>query len=185
MKILGIDTSTKTLSIALNEDRKTITEKSLLLDRRHSSLMIPYIKAMLEKNGFSIETVDAVVVGLGPGSFTGLRIGVSVVKGFGLALKKPCIGIASIDALAMNVDKDATIVPIIDAKRENLYSAIYKKKKGRLVKKTPPLLLGVPRLMKKIKGPAIFLGDGITLYRDKIQDLNKDAIFLDEESAKL
>jgi len=182
LRILGIDTSSKALSIALSKDRCIDIEESHLLDRRHSSLLVPKIKEMLEKANLSIDEVDVFVIGLGPGSFTGLRIGVSTVKGFGIAMKKPCIGIPSIDALAMNADVDAgAVVPIIDAKRENVYSAVYRKKKGRLVRKTGHLLLNVDKLMKRMRGPAVFLGDGVPLYRERIQRLNKKAVFLEEQ----
>jgi len=166
------------LSIALSEDKNVIIEEMHLLERRHSSLLIPKIKEMLEKVNFSIDGVDAFVIGLGPGSFTGLRIGVSAVKGFGIATKKPCVGVASIDAIAMNAsEKEASVVPIIDAKRRNVYSTIYKKG----VKKSKYLLLRIDELLKKTKGPVVFLGDGIDLYRAKIEKRNKKAVFLGEE----
>ena len=182
MKILGIDTSSKVLSIALSKDKNIIIEESHLLDRRHSSLLVPKIKEILDKISLSIDDVDAFVIGLGPGSFTGLRIGASTVKGLGIATKKPCIGISSIDGLALNVDKEAKIIaPIIDAKRERVYSAIYRKEKSRIVRKSDYLLLSIDELMKRLKGATLFLGDGLTLYRERILELNKKAVFLDEE----
>lgn len=182
MRILGIDTSSKVLSIALGEDKRIIIEESHLLDRRHSSLLVLKIKDMLKKLSLSIKDVDAFVIGLGPGSFTGLRIGVSSVKGFGIATKKPCIGIPSIDAMALNADEEKkSIVPVIDAKREQVYSAIYKRERDRILRKSEYLLLNIDNVMKRIGGPAVFLGDGITLYREGIQRLNKKAVFLGEE----
>lgn len=185
MKILGIDTSSKFLSIALSGDKGLIAEESHLLDRSHSSLLVPKIKEMLKKNKVSISDIDGFIIGLGPGSFTGLRIGVSTAKGFGIATKKPCVGISSLDAMALAADGDnKVIVPIIDAKRKKLYSAIYKKEKDRIIKKSRYLLLGAEELMKKIdgkNGTVLFLGDGINLYKEKIQRFNKKAIFLGEE----
>jgi len=183
LKILGIDTSSKFLGIALTDGSTLIREEMHLLERRHSSLLVIKIKEMLEKVDFSIDDVDAFVIGLGPGSFTGLRIGVSAVKGFGIATDKPCIGVPSIDALALNVDEEnKLIVPIIDAKRQQVYSAIYQKKKNRLVRKTKHLLLKPEDLIRKVKDSAVFLGDGIDpcLYREKIERLSKNAMFLDE-----
>ena len=182
MRVLGIDTSSRFLSIALAEGKVIVAEESYLLERRHSSLLIPKIKKMLKRAAFSIYDVDAFVVGLGPGSFTGLRIGVSTVKGFGIATKKPCIGIASIDALALNAKwAHGSIVPIIDAKRKNVYSAIYKKGKSSIVRKSSYMLSGLDELMKKVKGDVIFLGDGIDLYRKGISSQNKKAVFLEEK----
>ena len=193
MKILAIDTSSKFLNIALGEDNFIIAEESHLLDRQHSALLVPKVKELLEKCNSNISDIDAFVIGLGPGSFTGLRIGVSSIKGFGIATKKPCVGVASIDALAMNaaVEK-ATVVPVIDAKREQVYSAIYKRKNGGISRASGYLLLTIDTLMKKInpvrcslsngvKSPAVFLGDGINLYKEKIRRLGRNAIFLDEE----
>jgi len=181
LKILGIDTSSKALSIALSRGRDVIIEESYVLERRHSSLLVPKIKEMLGKVNASIDDVAAFVVGVGPGSFTGLRIGVSTIKGLGIATKRPCIGIPSIDSMALNADGAAKIIcPVIDAKRGQVYSAIYKRENARVVRKSDYLLLGIDRLMKRVKAPAIFLGDGLALYRDRIQHLNKNAIFLDE-----
>lgn len=188
MKILSIDTSSKFLSIALAENEAIIREGSHLLDRKHSSELIPKISQLLNEAGFSIKEIDVFIVGLGPGSFTGLRIGVSVVKGFGLTLKKPCIGVASIDALALEVaHTEALIVPIIDAKRENVYSAVYRKKGDRVIRLSGYQLIKIDKLMKRIYPPAannnsvaIFLGDGIKLYKEKIEHVNKKAIFLNE-----
>ena len=181
MKILGIDTSSEVLSIALSDDREVIVEENHKLDRRHSSLLVPKIKEMLKGVGLSIDSVEAFVIGLGPGSFTGLRIGVSTVKGLGIAKKRPCIGVPSIDALALNVDKGPDIiVPLIDAKRQQVYSAIYKKEGDRIVRKSKYLLLTVDKLINKIKQSSVFLGDGLVLYRAKLEALNKNPVFLDK-----
>lgn len=187
MKILGIDTSSKVLSIALTKGRELITEETILADRKHSALLVPKIKELLERSGSGIADVDVFVVGTGPGSFTGLRIGVSALKGFGIATAKPCIGVPSIDAIALNVKEDSKLIaPIIDAKRENLYSAIYMRKKGRLIRKSQLLLLTVQELMKKInairnRSPVFFLGDAIALYREKMLHISNEAVFLGEE----
>jgi tRNA threonylcarbamoyladenosine biosynthesis protein TsaB len=183
LKILGIDTSSKFLSIALAENDNILAEESHVLDRKHSSLLVPKIGEMLEKYGTGIREIDGFVIGLGPGSFTGLRIGVSTVKGFGIASGKPCVGVPSIDAIAMNApdgDKN-TVVPVIDAKRQQLYSAIYEKKKNIVSRKAEYLLLTVDKLMKRIKGPALFLGDGIILYEKEIKRLNEKIVFLSED----
>lgn len=180
MKILGIDTSSQMLSIAVSEDAKILREESHLLDRKHSSLLIPKIDGLLKKLKIKIQKIDGFIVGLGPGSFTGLRIGVSTVKGFGIALEKPCIGVPSIDALALNAPHNGIIVPIIDAKRSQVYASIYRKKGDRASRLSGYLLLPVEKLMKKVEEEAVFLGDGVNLYRGTIASLHKKALFLDE-----
>ena len=182
MKILGIDTSSKFLSIALSEDKDIIREESYLLDRKQSSQLVPKVKDILKKSKVPIEKIDVFVIGLGPGSFTGLRIGVSAIKGFGLASGKPCIGVPSMDAIALNAkDEHGYIAPIIDAKRQQVYSAVYAREGDRIIRKSDYLLLPVEKLMKRIKGRAVFLGDGLALYRDKIKILNPETVFLGEE----
>jgi len=181
LKILGIDTSSKVLSIAVSENKDIIREESYLLDRKHSSLLVPKIDELLKKCRIKIQKIDAFIAGLGPGSFTGLRIGVSSIKGFGIALQRPCIGVASIDAVACNaIAEYSQIIPIIDAKRGQVYAAIYAKKGDQVIKKSDYLLMPIEKLMKKVKGEAVFLGDGVSLYREKISNLNKNAIFLEE-----
>jgi len=182
LKILGIDTSSKFLNIALSEDKDIIKEESYLLDRRHASELVPKIKKLLEKYRVPINRIDAFVIGLGPGSFTGLRIGVSAVKGFGLASGRPCVGVASMDSIACNArEKDKYIIPIIDAKRGQVYAAIYRRKAGRILRLSDYMVLPIDRLMRKVKGPAVLLGDGVPLYKDNISSVNKKAVFLNEE----
>lgn len=181
MKILGIDTSSRFLSIAVSEDRDIIREESHLLDRKHSSLLVPKIDKLLKKIHIAINKIDAFVIGLGPGSFTGLRIGVSTVKGFGISLGKPCIGVSSIDAIACNADqRQGLIVPVIDAKRAQVYAAIYARKGDQVIRESGYLLIPIEKLMRKIKGQVVFLGDGVSLYRDKIEGLNEKTLFLEE-----
>jgi tRNA threonylcarbamoyladenosine biosynthesis protein TsaB len=182
LRILGIDTSSKFLSIALGENNDIIIEENCLLDRQHSSLLVPKIDELLKKSGISIKAIDAFIVGLGPGSFTGLRIGVSTVKGFGIACDRPCIGVPSIDALAFNAPADAEfIIPVIDAKRGQVYSAIYKKERGRIIKKSGYFLMPISGIMKRVRYPAVFLGDALELYGREIKNFSKGPVFLKEE----
>lgn len=182
MKILGIDTSSKFLSIAVSENDSIIKEESHLLDRRHASELVPKIKALLKKSNISARSIGAFVVGLGPGSFTGMRIGVSAVKGFGLASDKPCIGVASMDSIACNAQEEGRdIVPIIDAKRNQVYAAVYRRRNGIVTRVSDYLLLPVEKLLEKLKGAPIFLGDGVSLYKGDILSLNKKAVFLEEK----
>ncbi|MCX5688141.1 MAG: tRNA (adenosine(37)-N6)-threonylcarbamoyltransferase complex dimerization subunit type 1 TsaB [Candidatus Omnitrophica bacterium] len=182
MKILGIDTSSKFLNIALSEDERIIKEEFHLLDRRHAIELVPKVKELLKTSRVSINKIDAFIIGVGPGSFTGLRIGVSAVKGFGIASGKPCMGVASIDSIACNaINCGINIVPVIDAKRGQVYSSIYRRNGKNIVRKSDYILQPVEKLMKNIKEEALFLGDGLILYKDKIKSLNKKAIFLEEE----
>ncbi len=182
MKILGIDTSSRYLNIALSEGRDIIKEEAHLLDRKHASQLVPKIMELLKKSKAPINKIDVFIIGLGPGSFTGLRIGVSAIKGFGIATGKPCIGVASIDAIACNamgIDRD--IIPIIDAKRGQVYAAIYRQKAGQVARLSDYMVLPVEKLMRKVKRDSVFLGDGVNLYRENILSVDRKAIFLEEQ----
>jgi tRNA threonylcarbamoyladenosine biosynthesis protein TsaB len=184
LKILGIDTSSKFLNIALSEDEDIIKEESHLLDRKHASQLVPKIKKLLKKSKVPVNKIDVFIIGIGPGSFTGLRIGVSAVKGFGIATGKPCIGVASLDSIACNPGdeyENKDIVPIIDAKRGQVYSAVYRRKGGAAVRSSDYMLLPIDKLMAKVKPQAVFLGDAVPLYKNNILRLNQKAIFLSEE----
>ena len=152
MKILGIDTSSKFLNIALSEDENIIKEESYLLDRRHASQLVPKVKELLKKYRTPISKIDVFIIGLGPGSFTGLRIGVSAIKGFGIASGKPCIGVASIDSIACNAqENNKDIIPIIDAKRGQVYAAIYRRKGNKVARLSDYLILPIEKLLKKVE----------------------------------
>lgn len=179
MKILAIDSSSRFFSAAISEDKKLISERNIELERRLFEELIGTIKDLLIKTGITLKEIDAFCVGLGPGSFTGLRIGVSTMKGLAFSLKIPLLGVSSLDALAYNAKGfRGLICPIIDAKRENLYSCLYEYNKDRLVKKSGYLLIDLKSLIKKINKPAVFLGDGINLYKKQISQEIKEALFL-------
>ncbi|MFH1655457.1 MAG: tRNA (adenosine(37)-N6)-threonylcarbamoyltransferase complex dimerization subunit type 1 TsaB [Candidatus Omnitrophota bacterium] len=183
MKILGIDTSSNNLSIAVSDDKNEIFEHNLDSGRNLSSLIIPAINDMLKCSRISLDSLDAFAVGLGPGSFTGLRIGVATIKGLSFGTSKPVIGIPSLDILARNViDGDINICPLLDAKRNMVYSCIYENKNKYLKKRSDYLLIEIKDLIKRIKDKTIFLGDGLNIYKDFIKNkLGKKASFADDK----
>jgi tRNA threonylcarbamoyladenosine biosynthesis protein TsaB len=181
MRMLGIDTSTKFLCIALYDSGK-LYEFSLETGLKLSSLISVSINRVLDAAGLDLSDIDYFACGLGPGSFTGMRIGIATMKGFSCALKKPVVGISSLDLLAKNAsEEEGFIVPVIDAKRGLIYCAIYKNKNGILKRTSPYLLLTMEELAKKIKGKAIFLGDAAGLYRNEILRHTKGAKILDRD----
>lgn len=184
MKILGIDTSTKFLSIGILDNTK-IYEYNLELDRRHSSLLTVSIKRVLDALGWRPYDIDYFACGLGPGSFTGVRIGLSAIKGLGFALKKPLVGISSLDILARNAglaDKtEASVVVALDAKRNLIYSSVYKYKGDTLERTAPYALVTLDEFFKKIKPRSIILGDALALYKDQILKNTKGARILEKD----
>lgn len=181
MKILGIDTSSKFLSLGAYDGSK-IYEYNMDLGTRHSSLLIPTIKRVLDALGWKIGEIDYFACGLGPGSFTGLRVGIASVKGMSWPLNKPIIGISSLDIIAGNVkNADKQIAVIVDAKRDLTYCGIYKKSGGSLKRISPYMLLKEDELFKKIKDNTVILGDALSIYKDKILANIRGAGILDRD----
>lgn len=183
MKILGIDTSTKFLCLGIYNNNK-IYEYNLDLGRRLSSLITPTIKRVLEALGWKINDIDYFACGLGPGSFTGMRVGIATVKGFAFSLNKPVVGISTLDILARNAAViGAYVIPVVDAKRNLVYCSVYRNKFGKSERIKPYMLLTIDEFFRKIKikGNAIVLGDAAGLYRQKILMQMKNVTVLDKD----
>ncbi len=182
MRILAIDTSTKFFSLAVSDKGKILAEKAILLEKTLSSSIIPLIQEILKKAKVKLADIDGFVVGLGPGSFTSLRVGLSTVKGLAFATKKPIVGIPSLDAIAIGIDSGQGQVCVIsDAKRSLLYVGLYQKYNGQLKVKGKYMLIAFGDLVNKIKGKTIFTGDGIPLYKDQIEKLSKENVLAGED----
>ena len=186
MNILAIDTSSKYICLAIAEDDKILAKFHKPLGAKLSRLIMPVIDRALKKSGLSIKRIDYFTVGLGPGSFTGLRVGLATIKGLAFSLNKPITGVASLDTIARSAHKfTGCICPVVDAKRSLVYSAIYKLKNGQLRRRSRYMLISVKELLKKFKrkDKIFFLGDGLLLYRNEIAGkLGGSANFADENS---
>ncbi|MDD4981021.1 MAG: tRNA (adenosine(37)-N6)-threonylcarbamoyltransferase complex dimerization subunit type 1 TsaB [Candidatus Omnitrophica bacterium] len=181
MKILGIDTTTKFLSLGLSDNTK-IYEYNLEAGTKLSALLGITIKRALDMLGWRACDIDYLACGLGPGSFTGVRIGLATIKGMSFALHKPIIGISTLDILAKNAHETAVqIIPVIDAKRGLVYTSVYLNKNGKLKRIRPYMLLAVEDFLKKARADAIIFGDAAGLYRDKILTRIKGVNILDRD----
>lgn len=125
MKILCIDTSSTLCSVAILDDTKLINKIELNNGLTHSETLMPLIKKILEESNLFLTDINLLVSDIGPGSFTGIRIGVSTVKAFSDSLNIPCVGISSLEVLAYNVKNDGLICSTIDCKNDNCYFALY------------------------------------------------------------
>lgn len=125
MNILGIDTSTKTMSIALVSDDDILGELNFYSNMDHSEKLIDNIRFLLESNNMTIKDIDLVGVAVGPGSFTGVRIGIATVKGLVEFKKIPVVGVSSLEALSRNFSSSRYVSVAIDAKRDRVYGGIY------------------------------------------------------------
>jgi len=175
MKILAIDTSTPSGSIALLEDDQLIAELTTCIQKTHAERLLPSIKTLLDNIGTKLEDIDGFALAIGPGSFTGLRIGLSTIKGLAWSLNKKVAGISTLEALAMNLPySDKPVCPMLDARKKEVYAAVYKCNNNWPECIMPDTALSPDNLINKIKEPTIFLGDGIKVYGNLIKDMLKD-----------
>jgi tRNA threonylcarbamoyladenosine biosynthesis protein TsaB len=171
MRVLGIDTSTSCGSIGLIEDERILCEYSLEGKASHSERVLKTIDRVLEDSGVSIGDIDGLVISIGPGSFTGLRIGVSAVKGLAFATGKPVAGVSTLDALAQNVRYCPYLIcPLLDARKGEVYTALYQDTgKDGFVKLAPEMAIKPADLLEKINEETLFLGNGVYPYGDLIR----------------
>ncbi|MDD4953944.1 MAG: tRNA (adenosine(37)-N6)-threonylcarbamoyltransferase complex dimerization subunit type 1 TsaB [Candidatus Omnitrophica bacterium] len=182
MKILAIDTSTRFLCLGLSEGKR-IYEYKLELGTKHSALLIPTIKRALDALGWRMPDIDYFACGLGPGSFTGIRIGVATIKGLSWAMGKPALGVPTLDILAQNIkDVEGDIAVALDAKRGLIYCGIYRKKKDKISRLRPYMLLSCQEFFKAVKPGSIILGDAAGLYHQEMAKYIKGVNILDKDS---
>ncbi|MBM3254070.1 MAG: tRNA (adenosine(37)-N6)-threonylcarbamoyltransferase complex dimerization subunit type 1 TsaB, partial [Candidatus Omnitrophica bacterium] len=183
MKLLAIDTSCDFLGLAVLEDETVKASLVNRLDRTHASVLIPRIKEMLNLSGFSFDMLDGFVLDIGPGSFTGLRIGVATVKGFLSVYKKGIKLIKSLEVIAANLNySNLDICTVLDAKKNNFYFCLFRRIGETLKPISKYQLLKVEELISKIKGQTIFLGDGLLIIKDLLKKrLGDKARFADKE----
>ncbi|MBU0548412.1 MAG: tRNA (adenosine(37)-N6)-threonylcarbamoyltransferase complex dimerization subunit type 1 TsaB [Candidatus Omnitrophica bacterium] len=181
MKILGIDTTTKFLCLGLYVDGK-FYEYNLETGKNLSVLLVPTIQRVITAAGLKIADIDYFACGLGPGSFTGIRIGLATIKGLSIVRNKPVVGISTLDILAENVLINNTlIVTAIDARRNLIYCSSYKREQGLLKRKSRYSLLSLGEFVKKFTNKTIILGDAAALYSDKMLSLIKGATILHKD----
>lgn len=165
MKILGIDTSSKLCSVAIIEDNKLTKKIELDQGFTHSEILMPIIKEILEDCQITLSSIDLIVCDIGPGSFTGIRIGVATAKAFSDSLGIPTIGVSSLEVLARQIKQENVIVSTIDCKNENCYFAVYEYRNGSyevLEKPQAQTNAFVLSLLQEKFPNAILVGDGLT-----------------------
>ncbi len=180
MKILSLETATIAGSIAILDDcTGLIGEVRTDVKIVHAERLMPSIEWLLKTSKINIEEIDAFAVSIGPGSFTGLRIGLSTAKGFAYATGKPVVPVPTLDAFARTLPFCSHMIcPLLDARKNEVYAALYKWEEGFLQKILPETAMHPEQLMEEINEPVVFMGDGIGKYRDLITNsLKTNAIF--------
>ena len=173
MKILAIDTSALVATAALCEDETPIAVYSQKSGMTHSQTMLPIIKNIMDNTGTSIDDLDILAVSQGPGSFTGIRIGVSAIKGLAFGKNKICIGVSTLEAMARSIASfctDAIICPVMDARRNQLYNAIFEYRGGKLLRLTEDRTVMADALAKELEAmdrPVYFIGDGYAIMEKR------------------
>lgn len=173
MRVLGIESSSLVASVALATEDSMIAEYTVNFKKTHSQTLLPMLDEIVKLLELDLETVDAIAVAGGPGSFTGLRIGAATAKGLGLALKKPLIHVPTVDAMAYNMWGAAGLVcPIMDARRNQVYTGLYHvEKELKVVMEQQPMdMRELTDRLNKRGEQVIFLGDGIPVYKAIIQN---------------
>ena len=173
MKILALDSSGIVASVAVVEDDNLLGEYTVNYKKTHSQTLLPMLDEVASMIELDMETIDAIAVAAGPGSFTGLRIGSATAKGLGLALKKPLIAIPTVEGLAYNLyDAKGLICPLMDARRSQVYTGIYQFEDHKLKTVVGQCAVGIEEILEKINQlgkEVIFLGDGASVFAKTIE----------------
>ncbi|HZK10883.1 MAG TPA: tRNA (adenosine(37)-N6)-threonylcarbamoyltransferase complex dimerization subunit type 1 TsaB [Atribacterota bacterium] len=186
MKILGIDTSTKYCNIGLIEDEDILINYTMNgLRKKHSSILMPAIKDLFKIMDLKIEEIHGVAVSIGPGSFTGLRIGLSVAKGLSYACSLPLLGIPTLEAMAFSLAGIPNLIcPILESNKDEIYDVVFRGGESlhRIMDYKCEDIHSLLARLSPLREKIIFLGDGIKRYRDNIKiKIGKDALFIDSQ----
>ncbi len=173
MRILGVDTATRTGSVAVLEDDTVVVEVQVTSSETHAKRLMSTVDATLRMAGMEVGDLDGFAVTTGPGSFTGLRIGISAVKGFSFATGRPVTGVSTLDALAYQFPWcPCLICPFMDARKAQVYTALYRGKgDGDWEKVVSDRVVNPRQWLMQIEGLCLFVGDGALLYKDQIKDI--------------
>ena len=178
-RIILIETSTALCSTALAEDGKIVSYKESETPRAQASLTAPFVKEMLDSRGIGVKDCDAVCVSMGPGSYTGLRVGVSTAKGLCFGAGIPLLAVGTLDTLVWQAAEEGllpegcvAVVPMIDARRMEVYSAIFTPDGRQLTETRPQIVDGGSFKEQLEEGPVLFIGDGALKCKDVISHPN-------------
>ena len=186
MLVLSVDSSYSTATCALIKDDKILAEINLNDKKQHSIILMRLIDSILKEYEIDINDIDAFIISRGPGSFTGLRIGMATLKGLAFASKKPLISVSTLDALAYNsISFQGIICPIMDALRDNIYICLYKNENNNLTPLIKEQCLNINELLTILKEqtlPIIFVGDGVAKHKEFLQENIPNSFFAPNHS---
>lgn len=171
MYILGIETATRTGGVAIVSEQGVVAEYTLNIEVTHSERLMSTVDRVLSDTGLTMSNIDGFGVSIGPGSFTGLRIGLSTVKGLAFATGKPVAAVPTLKALAWNLPYPVyPVCPLLDAKKKEVYAALYRYNGGELVQMLPDTVVPLAELADRISGEVVFTGEGSRLFATAISE---------------
>ena len=184
MLILAFESSARAASAALLKDGKLLSQYTQCSGLTHSRTLLPMGEDMLKNAELTLNDVDLIAVAHGPGSFTGIRIGVSMVKGLAWALDKPCVGVSTLEAMAWHgLSAGGLICPVMDARRSQVYNALFSVEKGRPVRLTEDRPISLDDLAQELGSydwPAFLVGDGAEMSYDYLTKKGVDCVLAPE-----
>ncbi len=177
MKLLSVDTSSEVCSVALLEDNKLIKELNKMNFKTHSENLMPLIDCIFNKTGLSLSDIDAIACGIGPGSFTGIRIGIATCKAMAEVKHLPLIGVTSLETLAyLEAATENVIISIIDAKNNQVYAGVFDANHIQLLDYMADDINNILPYLTSYNS-AILIGNGAILHKEKIQSCLNNVIF--------
>lgn len=184
MKILALETSAKSVSVAVTEDGVPLASSYQNTGLTHSRTLMPLLDAMLTSSGLELQDMDALAVAAGPGSFTGLRIGVSAAKGLAWAKELPCCGVSTLAAMARTAaDFQGLIIGAMDARRQQIYHALFRGENGRVLRVTQDCAISLEELaslLRDMPEEKLVVGDGAALCADYLSTAGISCRMADE-----
>jgi tRNA threonylcarbamoyladenosine biosynthesis protein TsaB len=197
MRILGLDTSTSVASVAITEDGQIVAEdfyprqgaaERSVSKSNHAEIILPLIDSVLRRAGMGLSEVTGIAVSIGPGSFTGVRIGLSTVKGLAYGTGMPAAGISTLQAIAARVTGfEGIVCPILDARKGEVYASVFRKHGNQLERLTEDALMPILSFLRELGGlgktaRCLFIGDGVAAYGSLLQRAaDLQSFFAEEE----
>jgi tRNA threonylcarbamoyladenosine biosynthesis protein TsaB len=175
MYILGIETATKTGGVAIVSESGVLAEYTLNIEVTHSERLMSTVDRVLKDTGFTLANIDGYGVSIGPGSFTGLRIGLSTIKGLAFTTGKPVAAVPTLRALAWNLPFSRyPVCPLLDARKKEVYTALFRHDDRNYIQEMPDTVISLAEIAGKITGDILFTGEGARLFMADIQKIFGD-----------
>lgn len=167
MKILGIETSGLVGSVALCEDSEALAERSFEKGMRHGRALVPSLEDIFAEPGIEPGEIDLIAVSHGPGSYTGLRVGVTCAKVLAYTLGKPLVAVSTLDVLAENAPpEEVNVCPVLDARRKQVYACVYRRAGTLWLRASQPMVIHPEKLLEILPRPILIFGDGADKYKE-------------------